>query len=164
MPKKNDLGFTIIELLVVIAIIGMLASVIAVALGSARAKARDARRREDITQIVTALALYYHENGAYPITGVGIWWGNCSAYGGHPTSGPTGWIPNLAPTHMTVLPVDPKPIFPNGCYLYRSNDGTDFKVLIYSTVESTVAASDPMYDPSGRANSYARYTPGGAGY
>ncbi|MFH0852198.1 MAG: prepilin-type N-terminal cleavage/methylation domain-containing protein [bacterium] len=44
-------GFTLIELLIVMAIIGVLAGVIIVATGPARAKARDVRRKTEISQI-----------------------------------------------------------------------------------------------------------------
>jgi len=67
--NKNQKGFTLIELLVVIAIIGLLASIIAVAVNSAREKARDAQRIASVKQIQTALELYYDDNDEYPYTG-----------------------------------------------------------------------------------------------
>ena len=60
-------GFTLVELLVVIAIIGLLSTLAVVSLGSARSKARDARRISDIKQIQTALELYYADQGVYPV-------------------------------------------------------------------------------------------------
>jgi len=63
---KNKKGFTLVELLVVIAIIGLLSTLAVVALGSARSKARDARRISDVKQVQTALELYFADIGAYP--------------------------------------------------------------------------------------------------
>jgi len=66
LRNKNKAGFTLIELLVVIAIIGLLASVVLLALNSARAKSRDAKRIADIRQMASALELYFNDNNAYP--------------------------------------------------------------------------------------------------
>lgn len=167
LHRKNGAGFTLIELLVVIAVIGLLASIVSVATNSARAKARDAKRRGDLRQLVTALALYYDANsGAYPSTGEsGNWYGNCATFGSHGTTGATGWIPNLAPAYLLALPLDPKPIPPTWCYLYTSN-GIDYKILAYETVESlsSVPATDAMSDPAGRDRSFAVYTVGAASW
>ena len=64
--KQNQKGFTLIELLVVIAIIGLLASVVLLALNSARSKSRDAKRLADSRQISSALELYFNDANSYP--------------------------------------------------------------------------------------------------
>lgn len=64
--EHNKKAFTLIELLVVIAIIGLLSSVVFASLNSARGKARDVKRMQDLRQISTALQLYYDAYGSYP--------------------------------------------------------------------------------------------------
>jgi len=179
-------GFTLIELLVVISIISLLASVILVALTGARSKARDTKRRADLRQLATALELYYNDNRNYPCTGQAgaancpvplgshtsnSWWGaNCSSYndgGTITTSGADGYIPNLAPTYVSALPIDPKWQNPGNCYIYES-DGYNYKLMAFNTVESVVPNTDTMWDPrygiggiSGSVpNTYSVYTPG----
>lgn len=76
MQKNNfkKSGFTLIELLVVVAIISLLSSIILVSLNSARAKARDAKRIEDLHQISIALEMFYDQQGRYPVTPGGTYW------------------------------------------------------------------------------------------
>ena len=64
--KNNKPGFTLIELLVVIAIIGLLSTLSIVALNSARARSRDARRVSDVKNIQMALEMYYNDHLEYP--------------------------------------------------------------------------------------------------
>jgi len=56
----------------VITIIALLASLILVGMGSARAKARDSRRIADLHNVQNALELYFAKNGKYP-TGITDW-------------------------------------------------------------------------------------------
>lgn len=64
--KKNS-GFTLIELLVVISIIGILSSVILASLSGARRSADNAVSIAETRQFQTQLALYFLENGGYPV-------------------------------------------------------------------------------------------------
>lgn len=93
MPKKS--GFTLIELLVVISIIGILATLVAANLNSARSRARDAERKSDLRNIATAIRLYMNDNnGSVPPAG-GIPWG-------------AEWTNSDASTvYMQVVPNDP---------------------------------------------------------
>ena len=101
--KNNKKGFTLIELLVVIAIIGLLSTLSIVALNSARARSRDARRISDIQQIQSALEMYYNDANAYP-TSLGT-----SIVG--------------SSTYMAVVPTAPTPVdSPTGASCTAANN------------------------------------------
>lgn len=129
--KRNGLltGFTLIELLVVIAIIGMLSTIAVVALNSARAKGRDAKRIADIRQMQTGFELYATDrSGRYPpIPGAG---GPSAA-----AIGPPGTLTKLTSdgfnaatgtTLISPLPRDPGEVgAPDGC-IAADPDGCDY--------------------------------------
>ena len=100
--NKSVLGFTLIELLVVIAIIGLLASVVLLALNSARSKSRDAKRIADVRQMITALELYYNDNAGYPVQATAAKIVTGVAAG-------TNTMANLVPTYIGALPTAPTP-------------------------------------------------------
>lgn len=78
----------------VIAIIGILSSVVLASLNTARTKSRDSKRVSDMKQLQLALALYSDSNGGlYPTT-----------------------LAGLAPTYISVIPVDPTG---GSTYFYR---------------------------------------------
>jgi prepilin-type N-terminal cleavage/methylation domain-containing protein len=112
-------GFTLIELLVVIAIIGILSATVMVSLNVARMKARDTRRVQDLTQIRTALELYFFDHGYYPAVACG-WDCNGYAYSYHAASW-NALAAELEP-YIATLPKDPVNSgcapWSNGCYSY----------------------------------------------
>ena len=109
--RNNKKGFTLIELLIVIAIIGILASIVLVSLNSARLKARDAKRLQEIKSIQTALEVYYIAYGQYPDSdydGCGGWDIGNQSY---------PFISNLASFLGQAIPRDP--IKTGNCDGYR---------------------------------------------
>jgi prepilin-type N-terminal cleavage/methylation domain-containing protein len=88
LRNKNEKGFTLIELLVVIAIIGLLASVVLLALNSARAKSRDAKRLADVRQLASALELGFNDMNSYPTSSAMVY---------------------LTPTYIGLIPTAPLP-------------------------------------------------------
>lgn len=100
MRNKNK-GFTLIELLVVIAIIGLLASVVLLALNSARQKARDAKRLADVRQFASAFELFFNDKSSYPTAGFNTT--------GSILTTALGQGAGLVPTYIGVIPTAPTP-------------------------------------------------------
>jgi prepilin-type N-terminal cleavage/methylation domain-containing protein len=119
---KSSAGFTLIELLVVIAIIGLLSSVVLVAVNNVRAKARDAKRVADMNQLLKAFELYFNDKYSYPTT---------TSSGALSASAIPGLlVPNyLSTMPSTVTPVDGtcSSAAGNGSndyYMYANSNGT----------------------------------------
>jgi prepilin-type N-terminal cleavage/methylation domain-containing protein len=150
-------GFTLIELLIVIAIVGVLSTVVLSSLNSARSKARDSTRISNIKEVQKALAVYNSNNGSYPVSANSTWAGNGATYGGLPNTGLGGYIPDLAPTYIKELPIDPNQTADSG-YIYKSN-GSDYFFMAHGTAENNVPfvfrrPSSPL------SKDIAIYTPG----
>jgi len=135
LRNKNKAGFTLIELLVVIAIIGLLASVVLLALNSARQKSRDAKRLADVRQLASALELFYNDANGYPTCSAGCSeavpakiMGTTTGVLRNVTSSPN---PTLTPTYIGLIPVAPAPA-DSTCgtdnnYMYAAtNDGATY--------------------------------------
>jgi len=134
--RASLMGFTLIELLVVISIIGILASFSVVSLNGARVKARDAKRKADMSQMRIAIYLYYDDNLQYPICGT--WDEELEDFGATAECFSTTLSGNLisqAKPYMSELPTDPKG---TGIYTYRyvSTASGDQFVLAYNVEEN----------------------------
>jgi len=156
-------GFTLIELLVVVAIIGILATVVLASLGSARSRARDARRMADMKNIQTALELYFLDNGSYPSTGsLNTTYMDLTCTGASaiaPDLKTSNWIPNLVSGgYISSLPQNPsgagydyaRNISPsNACYMYAS-DGDAYILSAWASIENgPISTSSSFYSRAG---------------
>ncbi|WKZ24658.1 MAG: prepilin-type N-terminal cleavage/methylation domain-containing protein [Patescibacteria group bacterium] len=114
--RQNKKAFTLIELLVVIAIIGVLSTLVIVALGNSRSSARDAKRLNDLKAMANALELYYANNNQYP----------ASITPGQPLE--AGGI-----VYMSKVPNNPTPYTDGNCpdeeYRYLSNSPQSYSVI-----------------------------------
>ena len=141
---KKTKGFTLIELLVVIAVIGVLSSVAFVALGPARKRARDSRRKADFKQINTAMEVCYNDNNCggsndkYPDTVQGV--NTLTSIG----------------TFITSMPLD---LLNESPYQYTWTEGTYAFYCLYVKLE---ASDDTWLCSSNRgvfSKTSAGYTP-----
>jgi len=129
--KVKNKGFTLIELLVVIAIIGILATLLMSNFIGIRQRARDGKRKSDLSQIQAALEQYRADNGSY--------------YMGNLTCNSTFTSPtNVNIVYMKKVPCDPfeqsgQSYYNSGSYYYSSPDG--IKYTLGACLEN---ASDPQ--------------------
>lgn len=66
--KATKKAFTLIEMLIVIVIIGILAAALVPRLISVQGRARDTKRKADLSQLGSALAIYKTDNSTFPAT------------------------------------------------------------------------------------------------
>lgn len=129
-------GFTLIELLVVMAIIGILATLGISNFASARIKARDTKRKSDLSTITKALEAYANDHQSYPTGTAGNL--DCTApatcaWGG-PFQDANGTL------YAATLPADDNT---GRQYYYQSAGGTSY--TLYTALENE---HDPAFDPS----------------
>jgi general secretion pathway protein G len=133
MRKKFKIGFTLIELLVVISIIAILAVMILINIEAANKQTRDAQRKKDLSAISAALDNYKATSKSYPLSSAA----GCSSSG--LSVAWAGYADNtclaslISGGYIGTIPVDPVNVYPLE-YVYLSNDGTQFKLVVGSEV------------------------------
>lgn len=155
--KRQQQGFTLIELLVVIAIISVLAGLLLTNFVGARSRAADAKKKNDLRQLKTALRLYYNDYQRYPaasgpsIAGCGInGTGSCTGGGVFSAgAGPTVYM-NQLPTGFN--------------YFAPAGGGNAFliRMQLENASDADIAASVARCNPTSR--SYYSGTPGALDY
>jgi prepilin-type N-terminal cleavage/methylation domain-containing protein len=159
-------GFTLIELLVVISIIALLSSVSLASFSSARVKARDIKRVQDILQMQKALELYYSAQGKYPDpnplgnNGISCW--ECGYYSGSRDATKLG---QLSP-YLKTRPTDPRlsadgnsgsisgSNYGPGFWYFVSLDGQNYKLINDCTVENFANVPAKLQDTQTSMNDH----------
>ena len=125
-----------IELLVAITIIGIISTIGYVNFDNARDKGRDAKRKQDLAAIRTALTSYYQDHDAYPPQAAGT-----DEFISSSPDDP--WIPDLEP-YIQKLPKDPRQTGLN----------------IFSSLASLFQKSIPKFLPAAYADTSGKTTVG----
>lgn len=142
-------GFSLVEVLTVVAIIGILSTLVLVAMNPAERiqAAFDSQRKSDLAQIRNSLEAYAaNHDGKYPSTGNVYQCNDCGASDSpNTTFTDKNWIPSLiADGYIKRLPSDPRNgdatagnCLPGASYGYAYiSDGKDYKVIATCTVKS----------------------------
>lgn len=128
---KKQKGFTLIELLVVVAIIGLLATVVMVAFGPARARARDATRKASLKQIHTAMEMCFDDRMCGGLSRF------CQATTGEDTvtriGGPAMCNATGGTTYLYPMPRDPRDTGDYQFHWESNVDQTEF--CVYTRLE-----------------------------
>lgn len=153
MKNSNKKGFTLIELLVVLAVVGVLSGIVMQSLSSARTKARNVQRLENVESIAKAFQVattgttnHFPSSGGVGPVCLGT---TSTCWGGYPAA------PNIntlvrSGLASDVIPRDP--FFQSGmgdAYVYNSNVGTPSGAYLYWRMEEGSGAS------CGRGTQYA---------
>ena len=146
IPQKSTKGFTLIELMVVMVIIGILSTIGVYTYQSFQKKARDNKRKADLSQIQKSLEMYVLDAKAYPegmagsITGCGVDGLTVCPWGSAFATGAT----NEENVYLSALPTDMGGLK----YYYEAVDTRkpEKGYRLYAYLENT---QDPDLSPTG---------------
>ncbi len=128
---KISLGFTLVELLISVAIMSIIAAIGYVTYGQSQMVARDARRKQDLRSVQTALELYYQSQSTkqYP---------------------PTSTWDVLFTTYLTSTYINKKPVDPlnSGTNVYSYTSGSASTYSVCADLENNSDTSRTGSDPT----------------
>lgn len=126
---KSSFGFTLIELLIVIAILSMLSALLVPNYMSARERARDTQRKNDLKQIQKAFEMYIQDQASpeYPADADFPTAGECWTTGGSRNPCPLGNV------YLNNFPTDPSP---GESYAYERSTTSNIEYIICACLEN----------------------------
>lgn len=173
--KVTKKAFTLIEMLIVIVIIGILAAALVPRLVSVQGRARDTKRKADLSQIGSALAIYKTDNATFPAASGNVSLVLANQYlSGYLTSTPTdpvstAGVPEMGAsasnTGYGYLSVTRNGVTSNGAALaaQTESDGSSSNASIYTGTmnHSTTAEALDTYlgTCNGRATKGTSFAP-----
>lgn len=138
--KTPNRGFTLIELLVVIGILAVLLAITLIAINPARqfSQANNTKRASDINAILNAVGQYSAEHHG-DISAINIPVGSASAkiIGSDTAGGQVDFCPDIAPTYIAQMPVDPTKGTWTSCSNYNSGysiyqSSSDHRITVFA--------------------------------
>lgn len=165
--KVTKKAFTLIEMLIVIVIIGILAAALVPRLVSVQGRARDTKRKADLSQIGSALAIYKTDNATFPAASGNVALVIANQYlSGYLTSTPTdpvssAGIPEIGAvatnTGYGYLSVTRNGVTSNGAVLaaQTESDGTSSNAIIYTGTMNHSATAESLDTYLGTCNGRA---------
>ncbi|HEY5601165.1 MAG TPA: type II secretion system protein [Patescibacteria group bacterium] len=144
-------GFTMLELLISIAVLGVIASVVILAINPNHqiGKARDSRRKTDVASLAKVVEEYYVENfRTLPATGTYV--SNDSLIADPSDANGNGWIPQILTNQTKVLPIDP---LNDATHFYRYCADTatfslNYEIDAFLEADTNLMSSDGGDDPN----------------
>ena len=143
LHRSRKGGFTLIEMLVVIAIIAILTGIIITGLVGSKAKARDAKRASDLSQISLAVEQFFDRCDVYP-TSLNTGDTGPMTNGSYACPNDASGNPITLGNFISVIPIDPTN---SGVYVYSyATNSTYTDYVLHTTFEasnSVLAQSAP---------------------
>lgn len=131
-------GFTLLEVLIVVAVFGLLASLAALSLNSARASLRDAQRLSDVSVIRASLSQYWLEKATYPES-AGLMLGQAGSQR-LTSAGFVDAADQSSPNYLDRVPTGPK-----GNEFYRYQGGSNGYSIRFQTESKTDLGAANVY-------------------